>query len=476
MYRLIEQELINWSKDDTSLPIFLLGARQVGKTYTARKLAESLFKDKYLYINFLEDKEYLKNLDGKTSPLEIIEIIEYLSKVKVEDGFLLIFDEIQEIPSLKTSIKNFVERNIRVKIICLGSYLGNLINNDNYSFPVGKIKRMYLYPINFHEFLIATNNESYIEQIKESLITMEPMRNSSHEILLDLLHNYMIVGGMPKVVDEYIKNNNSFLKVNEIKKTLFKDYREDIAKYINLKKDKLKAISIYDNVKTFLMKENKKFLLSNVDKTARYLNYESAIKNLLITQIIYKIDNISNFSVPIAAHDKEAEFKIYYNDCGFVSSDFDLNKNILLNEDNNYSFIRGAIAENFVVSEILRKTDNKNLYYYSFLGNENQKNKKDYKFNNLIKKYEIDFVQEDINGNIIPIEVKFGKEYKTTTLNKIMLENNPKYGIVFSSKNFYYDQTNNIYKIPLYALSFIDYEETRLKLSCINIDINNKYK
>lgn len=467
MIRLIDEQLKEWAKRKNSLPLFLLGARQVGKTYAAKKLANNEFKNKYLYINFLENNDYKKMLNGKTSPKEIIELIEYISKVKITDNFLLILDEIQEIPSLKTSIKNFVEQNINIKIICLGSYLGNMMNNDDYSIPVGKTERMNLYPMNFEEFLLATKNEKYIKEIKDSLVSMKQINQTSHTILLDLLQTYMIIGGMPKAIYEFVNNENYNDEIYKIKDRLFLDYKDDIGKYIESKKDKLKAISIYDNIKIFLAKHNKKFKLSTIDKTARYLNYESAIKNLLITQIIYKIDNIKSFSTPLASNDLESEFKIYYNDCGFVSLVFDLNKNILINDDNNYSLIRGAIAENYIVSEILRKTNNKNLYYYSFNGNENQSCKENYQRDKSNTSYEIDLIQEDINGNIVPIEVKFGKNFETKSLNKIIRENKPKYSIIFSSKNFVYDEKNRTYKIPLYAVSFIDYEKSRLNLQSL---------
>lgn len=146
---------------------------------------------------------YKEQLNNKTNPDEIIEIISLISKKNIDEDWLLIFDEIQEIPSLRTSLKLFVERNIKIKIVCLGSYLGNLMNNnDNYSFPVGKVERLYMYPLNFKEYMIATNNTDLINDIEKLISTGKLYSNQKHKFLIDLMHEFMIVGGMPRVVDE----------------------------------------------------------------------------------------------------------------------------------------------------------------------------------------------------------------------------------------------------------------------------------
>ncbi len=462
MWRKIEINLQKWINNENSLPLFLFGARQVGKTYIVKKIANQYFQNKYIYINFFDRDRYFELLKDKTKPSEIIEIINFVSGKKINDEYLLIFDEIQEMPNIKTSLKLFVEQNYKIKIICLGSYLGNSLNKDNWSIPVGKVERMNLYPLNFEEFLMATSNKQYINIIKQSLINKKRINDTTHKILLELVHDFMIIGGMPSVVNDYI-NNKDLNKVEELKSNLLKDYKEDIGKYIQNNKDKLKAISIFENINAFLSKQNKKFKLSQLDSNARYLNYESAIKNLELTKIIYKINNLNNVSTLLMNNFKESEFKIYYNDCGFLINSLKLNKYILFSESNElYANIKGSLVENYVISEFWSKTNGNNLYYYSFRGNENNSGNKNYSRNNSNTNYEIDLCTEDNKGNFIPIEIKFGTKFSKKSLKKIIIDNKPKFSIVISSKNFSLDKNTNIYNIPIYASTFIEFQNDRL--------------
>lgn len=199
-----------------------------------------------------------------------------------------------------------------------------------------------------------------------------------------------------------------------------------------------------------MAKQNKKFKLAQIDSNARYLTYEDAIQSLLITKIIYKINNLNSFNAPLKLNKKESEFKIYYNDCGFISTIFNLNKELFLKNEEGYSNIKGAIAENFILSELMQKINDQNLAYYSF----RDKNK-----NN----YEIDFVIENSNGNLVPIEVKSGKTIKTKSINKLIeIENKKiKKSIIVSAKNL--KIINNDLIIPLYAIGFLDIFDNRLK-------------
>lgn len=122
-----------------------------------------------------------------------------------------------------------------------------------------------------------------------------------------------------------------------------------MTKYISHKTDKINAQNIYDSIPTFLAKVNNRYMLSNIDKNARYTNYQSSIKSLITTRIIYKVNNLSSFTSPIKMHNSESEFKIYYNDCGFLSQIFNINKTILVNNDSTYANIKGSIAENFII-------------------------------------------------------------------------------------------------------------------------------
>ena len=448
MERLITSKLIEWSKDKDSLPLFVLGARQVGKTYSTKQFAEKYYKDKYIYINFLDRNSNYEALKLTTNPEQIINTIRLLTNKNIDESWLLIFDEIQEATNIRSSLKHFVEQNYKYKIICLGSYLGNMLN-DKESFPVGKIKTINMYPLNFEEFLMAKQKQPLIDMIKNSITNKKPLEEAIHKMLNDLLAEFVFIGGMPKVISDYLKNNDE-IKANEIKQDLMNSYKVDVVKYIQSNSDKLKCQTIYENIPLFLSKENKKYKLSNIDKTARYLNYDNAIKSLLITNIVYKINNLKSFSAPIKSHMNESEFKIYYNDPGYISTVFNINT---LNKDNeDYGSIKGAIYENFILSELVQKIELDNIAYYSFQDQNNNR-------------YEVDFIIEDQNANLIPIEVKSATNSKTKSLNKILNDNEKiRNSIKLSPSNFDFFTNSKKYLIPLYAIGFFDYKLNRICL------------
>ena len=451
MERLITNKILNWSKKKDVLPLFVLGARQIGKTYSVLDFANRYYAKKYIYLNFLDTTKDYEILKNTTNPHEIITALEILNDVKIDNDWLVIFDEIQAMTNIRSSLKHFVEQKLGYKIICLGSYLGNLVN-DQTSFPVGKIETINMFPMNFEEFLMAYNKQDLIIEIKKSLKEMKPISKPIDDYLNQLLKEFLLVGGMPKAVDEYFKNKNIY-DAFAINVKLIDDYKYDIVKYIISNNDKVKCSTIYENIPMFLAKQNKKFMLSNIDKNARYRGYEIALKNLITTNIVYKINNLNTFSSPGSLHQKESEFKIYYNNPGFISTIFNLSNEILFN-NNQYCNVRGSIFENYILCELSQKIGMNNIFYYSFLDDNN----------NL---YEVDFCIENLSGNLIPIEVKSSKDFRTKSLNKLLSINDKsiEYSIIFSFKNFLFDKENKIYKLPLYSIGFLEFENNRIKLN-----------
>ncbi len=446
MKRLITEQIYQWANKDNYLPLFIIGARQIGKTYSVLDFANNYYKDKYIYINFMKKDEYFNELNGKQDPKVIIDAIKRISNKDIDESWLIIFDEIQEVSGIKTSLKLFVENDYKYKIICLGSYLGNMLN-DKDSFPVGKIEYLEMFPMNFEEFLIALNHQDLITKIRNSIKTETKISENEHEYLMKLLYDFMIIGGMPKAVDHYVNYRSDLFTINKIKDEIINSYLRDIVKYIEYSPFKLKAQNIYNNIPAFLARENKKFMLSKIDKNARYRDYDLAIQSLLTTKIVYKINNLISFKSPVISNLKESEFKIYFNDCGFLSQIFELNKDLLLSEYNN--LLRGVIAENFVVSELSHFIKQGFLSYYTF----RDKNK---------KQFEIDFCFENSKGSIVPVEVKFGNN-KAKSLTKLLnIESNIEYGILFGSNNFSFNKETRIKRIPLYAVGFLDFKMSRL--------------
>lgn len=426
MYRKITKTLMDW-KEDFKKPLMLIGARQTGKTFILSEFCEQNFPN-YLYINLEKEENIQKIFKETIIPEEIIEQIKILKNVKFDiNDTILFLDEIQVCEEAITSLKYFCESQLPYKIVCAGSLLGVKINRFKSSFPVGKVNIKYLYPMDFEEFLIALDELELIKIIKEHYISMEAMPTVIHEKACDLYRKYLIIGGMPEVVKNYINNNKSLSELNlELQEQIITSYLADMNKYTN-NTESVKNAKIYNAIPKELARENNTFKYSIVDEQARSDRYESSLDWLLAANMILKCNLVSKNESPLKAFVDDNKFKIYLSDTGLLRALANIDyREILL--DNN-SMFRGAITENYVICNLYPNF--KELYYYTF------------------KQFEIDFLIK-IDGNIIPVEVKSKTNTKSRSLNEYIAKYNPKYAIRLSLKNFGFE--NNIKSIPLYAI------------------------
>ena len=430
MYRKIEKELLNWKKDSKT-PLMLIGARQTGKTYILEKFAKEDFKN-YVYINLEKEKEISSIFDATIDPKKIIQKIEIFKKIDFDiENTLLFLDEIQINENAITSLKYFCESDENYKIVCAGSLLGVKINRFHSSFPVGKVIIKYLYPMNFEEFLIANNEEKLIEEIKNHYKTNEPVMSAVHNHALDLYKRYLILGGMPAIINDYLNNDSNIAKVNfELSEQIITSYLADMNKYTE-NTEGIKNGKIYNAIPKELARENNTFKYSIVDKDARKIRYESSLDWLLASNMILKCNKTEKPESPLKAYINSDKFKIYLSDCGLLRtlSNIDYDE-ILLDKNEMY---KGVLTENYIACEFMQTF--KELYYYTF------------------GKYEIDFLIK-LNGNIIPVEVKAGKRNTSKSLNEYITKYKPEYSIRISSKNFGFE--NNIKSVPLYAVFCIN--------------------
>lgn len=433
MYRKIEQDLLKW-KQNSKMPLMLIGARQTGKTYILEKFAKENFKN-YIYINLEKEKDISEIFDETIDPTEIIQKIEILKKINFDvDDTLLFLDEIQVNENAITSLKYFCESEKNYKIVCAGSLLGVKINRFHSSFPVGKVTIKYLYPMTFEEFLIASNEEKLIEEIKNHYKSNTPLVTSLHNYALNLYKKYLILGGMPAVINNYFNNDSDITKVDfEISEQIITSYLADMNKYTE-NTESIKNSKIYNAIPKELARENNTFKYSIVDKDARKIRYESSLDWLLASNMILKCNKTEKPESPLKAYINTDKFKIYLSDCGLLRtlSNIDYDE-ILLDKNEMY---KGVLTENYVAIEFKEKF--KELYYYTF------------------EKYEIDFLIK-LNGDIIPVEVKSGRRNTSKSLNEYIKKYNPKYSIRISSKNF--GMENNIKSVPLYAVFCINNED-----------------
>ena len=430
MYRKIEEDLKVW-KNDFKMPLMLVGARQTGKTYILENFCKNNF-DNYIYINLEKEKEVSNIFSNSLNPEEIIEQIQILKKVDFDANTTIIFlDEIQVNENAITSLKYFCESEKPYKIVCAGSLLGVKINRFHSSFPVGKVVIKYLYPLDFEEYLMAIGEQKLIDEIKKHYENNEPVLNPIHEKALDLYKKYLILGGMPTIVNNFIDSEYKIYNVNfELQDYIIATYLADMNKYTE-NTEGIKNSKIYNSIPKELARENNTFKYSIVDKDARKIRYESSLDWLLASNMILKCNLTERNESPLKAFVNSDKFKIYLSDSGLLRalSNIDYSE-ILLDKNEMY---KGVLTENYIACEFYSKF--KELYYYNF------------------DKYEIDFLVK-IDGDIIPVEVKSGRRINNKNLNEYIKKYNPKYSIRISLKNFGFE--NNIKSVPLYALFCIN--------------------
>jgi predicted AAA+ superfamily ATPase len=409
------------------LPLLLLGARQVGKTFILKQFARENYKD-VIYINFENNSNKKVMFDKDLDPKRIIEEIELdILKKIIPEETLIIFDEIQQVPRAITSLKYFNEQLPQYNIACAGSLLGVMLFRENVSFPVGKVEFEYLYPFTFDEFLVGTGRNLLKTKIESCFKHNKKMPEMIHQQLIDLYKKYLCIGGMPAAINNYKENKESLIEFDQnIHENILNAYIVDMGKYCS-GSETLKVQAIYKSMPNQLAKENKKFKYSVVKKGSKSSQYEGAIEWLLSSRINLVCKCINNPDFPLSAYHEKNIFKLYMSDVGLLNKLSKMPYKIII--ENEHHLFKGAIAENYVATEL--KSNNFELYYYKRNASE------------------VDFVVE-LNGEIIPIEVKAHNNTRSRSLNMYIERYKPSYAIRISTKNFGFN--NGIKSIPLYSV------------------------
>lgn len=430
MERDIYKRLLHWKEKNIKMPFMLVGARQTGKTYILTEFCKKEFK-KFIYINLEKQEDIKKIFEQTIQPEEIIRNIEANMNVKFDvDNTIIFIDEIQLSERAINSLKYFCESDKPYKIVCAGSLLGVKINRFKSSFPVGKVWIEYLYPMNFSEFLKAIEEERILSLIEESYANFVPMLEVTHKRALQLYYDYICIGGMPATIIQYIENEKNISNTNDdLHRIIITSYLADMAKYTQ-NTESIKNAKIYNSIPRQLGKENKKFKYSLVEKSARSREYESSLDWLISSNMVLKCQSVANPKSPLKANIDE-NFKLYLSDMGILRVLANIDKNEILLDKN--MIYKGVLAENYV-AEILHAKNNE-IYYWQ-LGSE----------------YEVDFLL-NVDGDVIPIEVKASDNTTSKSLNYYVNRFKPKYSIRISTKNFGF--SNNIKSIPIYAAHLI---------------------
>ena len=428
--RKIERELLIWKADHEKKCLLVKGARQVGKTYSIDKFARENYKN-YTYINFDENPTYQTIFDGDLDVDTLIKQISLrVSGAELEPGETILFlDEIQNCPRARTALK-FFAMDGRFDVIASGSMLG-IHYKDVPSYPVGYVDYLEMYSMDFEEFLWANGvRDSSIADIREYYEQRKPVPDAMHEKMMELFREYIVVGGMPRVVQEFVDTHN-FAKVYQLQKGILTDYMDDIAKYAD-GAEKTKARACFLSIPKHLAKDYKKFRYSLVEHGATNRKYGGSLLWLYDAGIINFCYNLSEPALPLEGNARSDIFKVYMRDTGLLMAMLDEGsaEDII---DGNLGIYKGAIYEN-IIADILAKRGKK-LYYFE----------KD-------SKLEIDFFIR-YQKKATAIEVKSAEKATSKSMTSIIQNYGVEHGIKLSAKNVAGNDV--VESFPLYMAMFL---------------------
>ena len=433
MKRTLITTLEQWIKNPVRKPLLLHGVRQVGKTYLLQQVGAQYFPETH-YFNFEKETKLHTIFSSNLDPKRIVDELRFYSEKPIDEKKdLVIFDEIQACPRALTSLKYFQEEMPGLALASAGSLLGLSLGGG--SFPVGKVDILTLHPLSFFEFLMALDDHKSLSLLK-NLTSDSSIPDIAHQHLWEKLKYYFIVGGLPEAVLIF-KNNqqNSFEACNKVRikqHELITGYYSDIAKHAG-KINSMHIDRVWHAVATQLNSSHQggapKFKFKNIIRNVnRYGQLVDALDWLLATHLVIKVPIVNRAELPFSAYSKENTFKLFLFDVGILGAMSELSPKTILDYD--YGTYKGFFSENFV-AQMFIASHAQSLFCWR----ENTA--------------EIEFLRE-IDGKVIPVEVKSGFVTKAKSLAVFCEKYKPEYRIIFSAKNLYYDRQTMTHYYPIY--------------------------
>lgn len=429
MYREVTEKLIEWKNKTNRKPLLMTGVRQCGKTYIIKEFAQENFKN-FIYINFEESEKLSAIFDYDYDVNRIVHELEQHLKTKIVAGDTCVFmDEIQECPRAITALKYFCENMRELHLICAGSLLGVAIREKQISFPVGKVNRLELYPMNFIEFAMACGRTDFI-QVFENWAVDRAIPDLYSVQMKKLLKEYYVVGGMPEAVKTWVESG-SVEEVEQVQNDILKDYADDLSKHAP-EGDVVKIRWIWDSIPVQLAKENRKFIFSHVKEGKRSADLEDALQWLVDAGLVSKLYMVENPESPLSGFADKTYFKVYMCDVGLLRVKSKVDSETIMEENPSYIRFKGAFTENYVLNELISSGLEP---YFWHSGNT----------------AEIDFIYES-KGNLIPVEVKSADNTQAKSYKLFCEKYKPKTGFKLSQKNIAENLLGETrtYSIPLY--------------------------
>ena len=435
MYREILEDLKEWKDNPGRKPLLLTGVRQCGKTYIIEEFARENFKS-YVRINFEESEKLSSIFDYDFDVRRIVAELEMNCRTKIVPGETCVFfDEIQECPRAITSLKYFCENMRELHLICAGSLLGVAIKKQQLSFPVGKVNRLELHPMDFREFVIAKGRDDLI-RVFENWPADREIPDLYSVPMKKLLKEFYVVGGMPEAVKTWVETGN-IEDVEEVLSGILKDYADDFSKHAP-GEEVIKMRWIWDSIPVQLARENRKFMFSHVREGKRAAYLEDALQWLVDAGLVVKLHLVENPELPLSGFANKSYFKVYLCDVGLLRVKSKVDAGTVFDETPSYIRFKGAFTENYVLNELL--SYGKEPYFWHS-GNT----------------AEVDFIYEN-KGEIVPVEVKSAENTQAKSYKLFCQKYRPGTGFKLSQKNI---AENNLdgtktYSIPLYLCWNLD--------------------
>lgn len=427
MYRKITKYFEEWKESPHRKPLILQGARQVGKTYSILEFGRTHYEN-VAYFNFESNPKLNKTFEESISPDYLIPILSHIAgQTIIKEKTLIVFDEVQLCERALTALKYFCEEAPEYHIIVAGSLLGVAVNRDKFSFPVGKVDIKTMYPMDVEEFMLALGENILVDKIKECFENDTAMPSALHDAAMRIYREYLVVGGMPECVVQYV-NTKDYILVRHTQNNILASYLNDMSKYNNLNEIK-KTRLVYDNITVQLSKKNTRFQYKLVKKGGRASEFENAIEWLVLSGIVSQIYRVEQVKKPLENYRDIDAFKAYVSDSGLLCAKKDLIPNDVLYMVEELNDFKGGMVENYVNSQLI--INGYTTYYW-----ESERGA------------EVDFVIQR-EGKIIPIEVKSADNTRAKSLKVYMDTYKPEYAIKLSAKNFGFE--DNKKTVPLYA-------------------------
>ena len=436
------QKLIDWNNNKRKKPLIVWGARQVGKTYLIRDIfAETYYKDRYIYIDCKIEDEVRAFCSETANPEKIIEYISLLKGTRITEQTLLIFDEVQECPNIVSALKYFCQDFRQIPVIVTGSMVRIKIQRETnkrgrqekekFLFPVGTINQITIYPMTFDEFLMNSNRVLY-ETVVKGYRNKEPLAYSIHELAMEQVYRYLLIGGMPEAVETYIEDDNLF-DSREVLTVLYDNYLADMELYQASREALLRSRALFSNIYKELNRESKNFSPGLIEEKSKTRDFATAIQWLTMAHIVHQSFQLKEHITMPLMPDDEGSFRLFLCDIGMFSYQSGINAASFVSTDRENT-LSGIFFENFIANELAAKGHK--LYYWKGKASS-----------------DLEFIVESDN-KLYPIDVKKGRG-TLNSLDKFTNHNRYEIAIKVSRNNYGFDAEHRLLTVPFYYFPFV---------------------